>query len=439
MYKTYSSYKPSGIEWLGDIPETWEIKKIKWDTPVFRGASPRPIDDHKYFDEEGEYSWVRIADVTKSNTYLNETQEKLSDLGASLSVKLNPGSLFLSIAGSVGKPCITNIKCCIHDGFVYFPKLSVFSKFLYYVFESGEPYKGLGKLGTQLNLNTDTVASIYIGFPSKSEQQRIADFLDRKTGKIDELIAKKERMIDLLKEKRAAIINHAVTRGLNPDVPLKPSRVDLIGDIPVEWNILSIKRIVAIPITDGPHETPEFLDDGIPFISAEAVKNRKLDFSKKRGFISIEDHRRFSKKYKPSKNDIFMVKSGATTGNIAKVETDQEFNIWSPLAVIRTKPDIFTNYVFYYMQSKCFSELVALSWSYGTQQNIGMGVIENLCITIPSFNEQQQIADYLDKKTAEIDALVAKIESAIETLKEYRASLITAAVTGKIDVRGETA
>ena len=203
--------KPSGVEWLGDVPEHWEVKSIKRLTTVQRGASPRPIDNEIYFDDNGEYSWVRISDVTTAGMYLTSTTQRLSELGCSFSVPLEPGTLFLSIAGSVGKPCITKIKCCIHDGFVYFPHWRGEARFLYYVFASGEPYKGLGKLGTQLNLNTDTVGSILVGIPDKREQTAIADFLDRETAKIDRLIAKIETAIERLREYRTALITAAVT------------------------------------------------------------------------------------------------------------------------------------------------------------------------------------------------------------------------------------
>ena len=203
--------KPSGVDWLGMVPEHWAVKSIKWVSAVLRGASPRPIDNEIYFDEEGEYAWVRIADVSAAGMYLRETAQQLSDLGRSLSVPLEPGALFLSIAGSVGKPCIAGIKCCIHDGFVYFPLWRGESRFLYYLFASGEPYKGLGKLGTQLNLNTDTVGSIIAGFPARTEQQAIADFLDHETSKLDALVAKIQTAIDRLQEYRTALITAAVT------------------------------------------------------------------------------------------------------------------------------------------------------------------------------------------------------------------------------------
>ncbi len=203
--------RPSGIDWIGDIPSHWKCIKIKHLSPVLRGASPRPIDDPKYFDENGEFSWVRIADVTASERYLEITSQRLSTLGASLSVKRYPGDLFLSIAGTVGKPIITRIKCCIHDGFVWFPLLKINPEYLYYVFMTGQPYRGLGKFGTQLNLNTDTVGNIFIPLPPSSEIELIVRFLDKKCAEIDELKAKLTKKRETLTELRQSIISEVVT------------------------------------------------------------------------------------------------------------------------------------------------------------------------------------------------------------------------------------
>ncbi len=203
--------KPSGIEWLGDVPTHWEVISIKWLSPVKRGASPRPIDDPKYFDDEGEFAWVRIADVSACDGVLNETTQRLSELGSSLSVKIAPGELFVSIAGTVGKPCISAIKACIHDGFVYFPTLKVNPLFLYRIFEGGVCYGGLGKWGTQLNLNTDTIGSIRVALPPAAELDEILAFLDAELAKLDALTAEAQRAIDLLQERRTALISAAVT------------------------------------------------------------------------------------------------------------------------------------------------------------------------------------------------------------------------------------
>lgn len=203
--------KDSGIEWIGEIPKHWGCQKISTLSNIGRGASPRPIDDPKYFDENGEYSWVRISDVTSSNKYLKRTTEKLSALGKSLSVSIEPGNVFVSIAGSVGKPIISKIKCCIHDGFVYFKNLTIMDEYLFYIFEGEEPYKGLGKLGTQLNLNTETIGNIFIPLPTKLEQQDIVEYLDNKLANLDKTKSKIQEQIALLEEYKESLIYNVVT------------------------------------------------------------------------------------------------------------------------------------------------------------------------------------------------------------------------------------
>jgi type I restriction enzyme S subunit len=209
----------------------------------------------------------------------------------------------------------------------------------------------------------------------------------------------------------------------------KDSGVEWLGVIPEHWNVCAIKHIVSIPITDGPHETPNFFDSGIPFISAEAISTGRIDFEKIRAHISEEDNEKYSKKYFPQKYDIYMVKSGATTGITAIVETDIKFNIWSPLAVIRCNEKSSPYFVLNFLRSFNFKEAVELNWSFGTQQNIGMGVIENLHVAKPPLLEQQKIATFLDYETAKIDTLIEKQQQLIKLLKEKRQAVISHAVT----------
>ncbi|MCK0767804.1 restriction endonuclease subunit S [Chromohalobacter canadensis] len=223
--------KDSGVEWLGEVPAHWDVVAIKWLSAVQRGASPRPIDDPAYFDENGEYGWVRIADVTASSGQLESTMQTLSKLGSSLSVKLQPGSLFVSIAGTVGKPCITSIKACIHDGFVYFPELTINPNFLYQIFESGLCYLGLGKMGTQLNLNTDTVGGIKVAVPPHNEIEKILQTLEHDLGNIDTMSRQAEEIVALMQERRSALISAAVTgkidvRGWMPPADAAPAHQD---------------------------------------------------------------------------------------------------------------------------------------------------------------------------------------------------------------------
>jgi type I restriction enzyme S subunit len=428
----YTKYKDSGIAWLGEIPEHWECIKFKRLTPIKRGASPRPIADPVYFDPDGEYAWVRIADVTASERYLETTTQKLSELGKSYSVSLEPDELFLSIAGSVGKPIITKIKCCIHDGFVYFPNLKANKEFVYYIFSTGQPYLGLGKLGTQLNLNTDTVGGIEIGLPPLEEQRLIAAYLDRKTAEIDELIAQKERLIALYEEEKTAIINEAVTKGINPDVKLKPTAIDWLGDIPEHWKVKKLKYITP-NITVGIVITPAkyYVDSGVACLRSLNVKENYLDNSNL-VFISPESNELLEKS-KIHKDDLVAVRTGKP-GTTAIVNEEFDGTNCIDLIIIRKSNQILS--IFLSLQLN--SSFTKFQFSTGTdgaiQQHFNIETACNIIVLLPPLEEQKAIAAYIEKETARIDTKIAKTKRIIELQKEYRTALISEAVTGKIKI-----
>ena len=221
---------------------------------------------------------------------------------------------------------------------------------------------------------------------------------------------------------------------------MKDSGVEWIGEIPEDWNVGKTLYALSMPITDGPHETPELFDEGIPFISAEAVScgNGHIDFEHIRGFISQEFYEECCKKYIPQINDIYMIKSGATTGKVAKVETQKLFTIWSPLAVFRVEPQrCYYEYLYYFIQSDAYQKQIENKWTYGTQQNIGMRTLEKLMICFPSITQQKLIADYLDAKCSKIDEIIEKQQAIIEKLKEYKLSTITEVVTSGLNQKRE--
>lgn len=420
--KPYAKYKDSGVEWLGKVPEHWDVKAIKWASAVQRGASPRPIDDPKYFDDDGEYAWVRIADVTASSEYLEKTEQRLSALGSSLSVKMNPDSLFLSIAGTVGKPCISKIKCCIHDGFVYFPLWNGSTKFLYYIFASGEPYKGLGKMGTQLNLNTDTVGGIVIGLPDLTEQTAIATYLDQETARIDELITYKTRFIELLKEKRSALITHAVTKGLNPNAKMKDSGVEWLGRVPEHWEVKSVYSIATVR-NGHPFASELFKSDGVE--SDRLIRIRD---------ISGDNDAVFTEESCPANANI-------SNGDVL-IGMDGEFNVhrWmrgpaklnQRMCAISGQTEEVTQFL-----SRCLpiNLQVINDLAYATTvKHLSSYELLHTRIAVPQKDELAIINAYLDQETARIDELVQLTEQSISLIKERRSALITAAVTGKIDV-----
>lgn len=278
----------------------------------------------------------------------------------------------------------------------------------------------------------------YICVPSVSEQKRIVELLDESCSKLDKIIANLERQIELLQKYKKSIITETVTKGLNKNVEMKDSGNRWIGMIPKKWNIKRVLYLLQMPITDGPHTTPDMQDDGIPFVSAEAVStgNGHINFDNIWGYITPEFYRECCKKYVPQMDDIYMIKSGATTGKVAIVETSQIFTVWSPLAVFRcNKEMIIPKYMFYSLQADYFQTQVELGWTYGTQQNIGMRTLEHLKICQPPMKEQEAIVQFLDERSNKIDRCLIEKERQLELMQKHKASLIYEYITGKKRVK----
>lgn len=439
QFKPYPVYKDSGVEWLGEVPEHWTVIALKWLSPVFRGASPRPIDDPVYFDDDGEFGWVRIADVTASpDGYLYETTQKLSALGSSLSVKLDPGELFLSIAGSVGKPCITKIKACIHDGFVYFPWLSIDQRLLYRVFEAGLCFGGLGKMGTQLNLNTDTVGGICIAVPPAPELSKTLALLDHETARIDALIEEQQRLIELLKEKRQAVISHVVTKGLDPTVPMRDSGVEWLGEVPAHWVVGPLRWYATIQggIAKGKnYEGRETIT--LPYLRVANVQNGFVDLAEVKEISVLESE---VERYSLRAGDVLMNEGG---------DNDKlgRGTVWQG----QIEPCLHQNHVFAIRPNGSLSAEWLAAFTQGDQArsyfylnskqstnlaSISASNVMSISLPIPSVDEQQVILSYLDQSRLSHEQLVCVATSTVDLLKERRSALISAAVTGKIDVRG---
>ena len=432
-FKQYPSYKNSGVEWLGDVPDEWDIypfwhlfnrKEITNKTQeqllsvyLDRGVILHSEGGgmvHKPADNLEKYQLVEVNDFV-----MNNQQAWRGSVGVSpYKGIVSPAYLIFSF----------NKKICAPKFFKYFLRdKGVVDQFMIASMSVGT---------IQRQVKWHLLKTIQLSIPSLIEQNTIANFLDTETARIDNLISKQEKLIELLEEQRKSIISHAVTKGLNPNAPMKDSGVEWLGEVPEHWMTPSSKHLLEIPITDGPHETPNFVDDGVPFISAEAISKGKIDFDKKRGYITPELNAIYSKKYSPKIEDIYMVKSGATTGKVAMVETTETFNIWSPLAVFRcNKNKVLPKFLLAVFNSSHFYDALVLNWSYGTQQNIGMGVLSNIEIPCPPLKEQAEIIQHLDAQNTKFDKLISTQSQLIEKLKEYRASIISHAVTGKIDVR----
>ncbi len=207
----------------------------------------------------------------------------------------------------------------------------------------------------------------------------------------------------------------------------KETRHSWLDSVPAHWEMLPLKFLTAQHVTDGPHETPEFIDEGVPFLSVDGIQNNQLVFEGCR-YISREDHARYSIKCKPNQGDVLLGKA-ASVGKVAHVDTDIEFNVWSPLAVIRPRSEKTGRFIYYSLQSALLQMQCDMYSNANTQKNLGMSTIDNLAFACPTDDEAEQVASFLDHETAKIDALIEKQQRLIELLKEKRQAVISHAVT----------
>lgn len=319
------------------------------------------------------------------------------------------------------------------------PKVEINTYFYCYLFKNMDNMKifhGMGT-GVRKTLSYKELRNHDVLLPPLSEQDAIVRYLDSATSEIDKAIAMQQKMIDLLNERKQIIIQNAVTKGLDENVEMKESGCKILGKIPTTWNVCKTLYILSMPITDGPHTTPQFYSDGIPFVSAEAVScgNGYIDFTHIRGYISDTFYDECCKKYIPQINDIYMIKSGATTGKVAIVDTNTKFTIWSPLAVFRANRNkVLPDFLYYSLQSQYYQLQVQDKWSFGTQQNIGMRTLEKLIVCYPSIDEQSKIIEYIKNKVLKLDTAITNCQHQITLLQERKQIIINEVVTGKVRV-----
>lgn len=418
--------KNSGIEWIGEIPEDWELNPIS----VYFYNRNEKVSDYDYEPLSVTKKGVvpQLEDAAKSNAHDDRKKVCIGDFVINSRSDRKQSCGLSNYDGSVS---LINL-VLVHKSGV----CQAYSKYLLNNYGFAEEFYrwGTGIVADLWSTKWDLMKRIIVAIPNITTQHQIADFLDKKCSQIDELIANNQSQIEKLKEYKQSVITQAVTKGLDPNVETKEEINLFYGITPLKWSITKTLNALCMNITDGPHTTPILYDNGIDFISAEAIKNGKIDFNYKRGYISKEFYDECCLKYLPQKNDIYMVKSGATTGKVAIVDTDKKFTIWSPLAVYRCNDKMYYKYLYYVLQSSGYQQQVQLKWSFGTQQNIGMRVLETILLPMPSIKEQHKIADYLDQKCSQIDSLIEIKQQKIEKLQEYKKSLIYEYVTGKKEV-----
>jgi len=425
-YTTYIKHKPSGIEWLGEIPEHWGKRRLKYCAPVVNEKTDGAGSGLPYTGLEHIESWTGklIATTEKSEADGQANHFRSGDV---LFGKLRP------YLAKVFRPAEDGV--CTGELLVLRPEHVARDYLFYYMLtQDFISIVDSSTYGAKMpRASWDFIGNFPVLLPPENEQRAIAAFLDRETGRIDALIKKKERQIELLQEKRAAVISHAVTKGLNPNVKMKDSGIQWLGKIPEHWEVKRLKLLGSIRYGLG--EPPEYVEDGLPFVRATDINHGKIDLElvKKVRPKDIPWDRR----PQLQTDEILVVRSGAYTGDSAIVTKDVAGCIagYDMVLTVRTAHPAFVAWVLlskYVLQGQIHLERLRAAQPHLNAEELG-----SLMVLVPPAGEQRAIAAFLDRETVRIDTLIGKIRKSIDLLREYRAALITAAVTGKIDVRRE--
>ena len=356
-----------------------------------------------------------------------------------------PGDVLISrLNAPIGRACIApdlggSVVTSV-DNVIFRPDSIFNRKFIVYLFSSEGYFKhtsNLARGATMQRISRGLLGNIRVAVPSCEEQTQIARFLDYETTRIDALIKEQQRLIDLLKEKRQAVISRSVTKGLYSAAPMKDSGVEWLGKVPAHWETTRLRRI-CVEINDINHLMPVAVDSGVPFLSAkDLLDDGTLNFTTDIKMISESDFFALSKKICPRRGDIIYSRIGACLGKARLVETDERFLVSYSCCVVRVMESVACPR---FIQHLLDGEMMLTEAKMRTQgigvPDLGLGEIGRFPIALPPIREQQEIARYLDDKAVKFDTLTAQAKRATDLLQEHRSALISAAVTGKIDVRG---
>ncbi|MEO7837898.1 MAG: restriction endonuclease subunit S [Anaerolineales bacterium] len=440
----YPEYKETSIEWLGNIPSHWGTVPLKY-ICYMKGRIGWQGLTHAEFIDKGPYL---ITGMNFKNGKMNWdecyhiSQERYDEAPE---IHVQEGDVLITKDGTIGKllfmdylPGPTSLNSHL---LILRPRNDEFSpKYLYYLLQSDAFLRFVDNVKTGTTFYGITQASMgdfRMLIFDKKEQQAIADFLDRKTAQIDTLIEKKQRQIGLLQEQRTALINHAVTKGLNPDAPMKDSGVEWLGEIPSHWEVQKVKRIVDVIDGDRGKEYPnenDFVDIGIPFLSSKNIIDNRLDLTEVR-YISKEKFDKLGRG-KLTKGDLVITVRGTigSVGYFSGNEHETAF-INAQMMILRPEEQLTSKYFYYLARSNYWFLQLDYSAYGAAQQQLSNVVLQNLSIALPPLKEQKVIEDFLDQRMAQIENAIQRVYSEITLLQEYRTALISEAVTGKIDVR----
>ena len=389
-------------------PDGVEYKELKSVFEMRNGYTPSKAKAE--FWEGGTIPWFRMEDIRENGNILSDSAQHITP--AAVKGKLFPAnSIIVATSATIGEHALITVESLANQRFTYLVRRPEYEEKLdpkfvyYYCYKLDEWCLNNTNISSFPSVDMAKFAKFKIPIPPLPVQREIVRILDNFT----ELTARKKQY-EFYRDKLLTYKNSA-----------KHGK---------------IMDMLAQPITDGPHTTPKLVDSGVPFLSAEAIYDGRIHFEKKRGFITEEFDSECCKKYKPQKNDVFMVKSGSTTGKVGFVDTDIRFNIWSPLAAMRTNDNNSPRFLFHLLQSESVQKQVQAKASHGSQPNLSMRALEQFDVVIPSLEVQQRIANVLDNFDSICSdlniGLPAEIEARKKQYEYYRDMLLTFAAADDI-------
>ncbi|EKO3558942.1 restriction endonuclease subunit S [Vibrio metschnikovii] len=435
-YQAYPEYKDSGVEWSDTLPLSWGEVNLRWISTIYAGGTPSKT--NQSFWENGTVPWINSGAVnqglvTKPSTLITEQAYQNS------SAKWIPkGSLVVALAGQgKTKGMVAQLaidSTCNQSMGAIVPECSEYSRYLYWWITSN--YQNIRNMaGGDLRdgLNLEHLGSIQCPQPSIDESVSIANFLDHETAKIDTLIEKQQQLIKLLKEKRQAVISYAVTKGLNPQAPTKDSGVEWLGEVPEHWVVAGFKKYLA-SIVDYRGKTPNKVESGRFLVTARNIKKGRINYLSSAEYVSEADYAQVMSRGVPNIGDVLFT-TEAPLGEVAQVDNSDIALAQRVIKFCGQSGVLDNTYLKYFIMSDSFQDSLMTYASGSTALGIKAERLVYLRQLLPPLSEQTQIVTHIEAVTTKIDLLEQKAIAAIDLMQERRTALISAAVTGKIDVR----
>lgn len=429
--------KDSGIEWIGEIPEDWEVIKVKHEYRFLTGFTPE-TNRSEYYDDEDGYEWVNISDLDGCKFLNKQTKNKISKIYIDLyKPKAVPqDSLMYSFKLSVGQRAFNVRESYTNEAIASFIKNKNIDLNYFYYSSSLIEYNSNKNIYGARILNQELIKNAPIPFPSLEEQYKISSFLDNKVEQIEEIENTINKEIENLEKYKKSLITEAVTKGLDKNVPMKDSSIDWIGEIPKDWSLNKIKNCADIfgRIGYRGYTQNDIVNEGEGAVSLSPsnMVNGEVLYNNNT-FITWEKYNE-SPEIKVKIGDIIMVKTGSSYGKVSILKNLVYKSTINPQLVVLKTKHIIKSYLFYFMNSNYFDYQVEMSVTGGTIPTMSQEKIKNFHLPTPKIDEQKAIVSYLDKRCELINETISLKQKQLQTLEEYKKSLIYEYVTGKKEV-----